>query len=85
MITGGADWDWEVLQGEIETCMKLLGVKEVSELGPKFVSTVRPVRPLRTRTYTIYDQINSRMVERDIFDGGSGLDRDGLWEARAKL
>lgn len=27
-----------VLQGEIETCMKLLGVKDVSGLGPRFVS-----------------------------------------------
>lgn len=30
-------------------------------------------------------QINSRMVERDIFDGGSGLDKNGLWVPRAKL
>ncbi|KAK1757838.1 FMN-dependent dehydrogenase-domain-containing protein [Echria macrotheca] len=61
----GVDRTFEILQGEIETCMKLLGVKEVSELGPRF--------------------INSRMVERDIFDGGAGLDRHGLWVSRAKL
>lgn len=27
-----------VLQAEIETCMRLLGVETVKELGPKFVS-----------------------------------------------
>lgn len=29
-----------VLQAEIDTCMKLLGVKEISELGPRFVSII---------------------------------------------
>ncbi|KAK3366859.1 FMN-dependent dehydrogenase-domain-containing protein [Lasiosphaeria ovina] len=61
----GVERTFEILQGEIETCMKLLGVKDVSELGPRF--------------------INSRMVERDIFDGGAGLDKAGLWTSRAKL
>ncbi|KAJ4290100.1 hypothetical protein N0V88_006606 [Collariella sp. IMI 366227] len=55
--------DFEVLQSEIETCMKMLGVKDLSELGPRF--------------------INSRAVERDIFDGGAGLDRAGLWTSPA--
>lgn len=27
-----------VLQGEIVTCMKMLGAKDLSELGPRFVS-----------------------------------------------
>lgn len=46
--------------------MKLLGVKNVSELGPRFV--------------------NTRMLERDIYDGDAGLDRTGLWTAsKAKL
>ncbi|KAK3336268.1 FMN-dependent dehydrogenase-domain-containing protein [Cercophora scortea] len=62
----GVDRTFEILQAEIDTCMKLLGVKEVSELGPRF--------------------INSRVVERDIFDGDSGLDRVGLWAPpKAKL
>jgi hypothetical protein len=31
-------------------------------------------------------QINTRAVERDIFDGEAGLDRSGLWtSSRAKL
>lgn len=33
-----------VLKGEMETCMRLLGAKNISELGPKLVSdtTSRP-------------------------------------------
>jgi hypothetical protein len=27
-----------VLKGEIETCLRLLGVEKISELGPKHVS-----------------------------------------------
>ncbi|RYP24803.1 hypothetical protein DL765_000349 [Monosporascus sp. GIB2] len=50
----------EILKAETETCMRLLGVKDVSELGPR--------------------HINSRMVERDIFDGGAGLETFGLWD-----
>ncbi|RYP76154.1 hypothetical protein DL771_001978 [Monosporascus sp. 5C6A] len=50
----------EILKAETETCMKLLGVKDVSELGPK--------------------HINTRMVERDIFDGDAGLETFGLWD-----
>ncbi|KAM7219377.1 L-lactate ferricytochrome c oxidoreductase [Rhypophila decipiens] len=61
----GVDRTFEILQGEIETCMKLLGVKKVSELGPRF--------------------INTRMVERDIFDGGAGIDKNGLWTPTPKL
>ncbi|KAL1836459.1 hypothetical protein VTJ49DRAFT_5134 [Mycothermus thermophilus] len=55
---------FEILQGEIETCMKMLGARSLSELGPRF--------------------INTRAVERDIFDGDSGLDRSGLWEPPSK-
>lgn len=59
----GVERTFEILQGEIQTCMKMMGAKDISELGPRF--------------------INSRMVERDIFDGGAGLDRTGLWTSRA--
>ncbi|KAK4131689.1 FMN-linked oxidoreductase [Trichocladium antarcticum] len=61
----GVERTFEILQGEIVTCMKMLGAKDLSELGPRF--------------------INTRMVERDIFDGGAGLDTSGLWTSRAKL
>lgn len=33
MLTEGV-----VLKGEIETCLRLLGVEKISELGPKHVS-----------------------------------------------
>ncbi|KAK4189039.1 FMN-dependent dehydrogenase-domain-containing protein [Podospora australis] len=59
----GVDRTFEILQGEIQTCMKMIGAKDISELGPRF--------------------INTRMIERDIFDGGAGLDRSGLWTSRA--
>ena len=38
----------------------------------------------RSLKLTPYRQINSRMVERDIYDGDPGLDRSGLW-TKAKL
>ncbi|KAI1640403.1 FMN-dependent dehydrogenase-domain-containing protein [Biscogniauxia mediterranea] len=50
----------EILKAETETCMKLLGVENVRQLGPR--------------------HINSRKVERDIFDGGAGLESHGLWD-----
>ncbi|KUI57836.1 Cytochrome b2, mitochondrial [Cytospora mali] len=56
---------FEILQAEVETCMRLLGAKSVDALGPKFV--------------------NSRMVERDIYDGEPNLDKNGLWENASVL
>ncbi|KAI8632244.1 mitochondrial cytochrome b2 [Xylariaceae sp. FL1651] len=56
----GVERTLEILKGETETCMKLLGVKNVSELGPK--------------------HINTRKIERDIFDGDANLETFGLWE-----
>ncbi|KAL2153862.1 hypothetical protein VTH82DRAFT_2538 [Thermothelomyces myriococcoides] len=62
----GVERTFEILQSEIETCMKMIGARSLSELGPRF--------------------INTRMVERDIFDGGAGLDMLGLESpSRAKL
>ncbi|KAF7560728.1 hypothetical protein G7046_g3416 [Stylonectria norvegica] len=60
----GVERVFEILEQETATCMRLLGVKDVSELGPKF--------------------INSRRVERDIYDGDPGLEHSGLW-TRPKL
>ncbi|KAI0600890.1 FMN-dependent dehydrogenase-domain-containing protein [Biscogniauxia sp. FL1348] len=56
----GVERVFEILKAETETCMKLLGVENVSELGPR--------------------HINTRKVERDIFDGGAGLEPHGLWD-----
>ncbi|KAK0120381.1 hypothetical protein ONS95_011781 [Cadophora gregata] len=57
--TEGVERTFEILKAETETCMRLLGVKRVSDLGPK--------------------NINSRAVERDIYDGNAGLEKLGLW------
>ncbi|KAI0008914.1 FMN-dependent dehydrogenase-domain-containing protein [Xylariaceae sp. FL0662B] len=56
----GVERTLEILRAETETCMRLLGVENVSQLGPR--------------------HINSRKVERDIFDGGAGLETFGLWD-----
>jgi len=65
----GVERVFEIFQDEIVTCMKMLGARNLSELGPHF--------------------LNTRMVERDIYDGPSNIDRLGLWEpqtpSRAKL
>ncbi|RDW74075.1 hypothetical protein BP5796_07517 [Coleophoma crateriformis] len=55
----GVERTFEILKAEIETCMRLLGVEKVSDLGPK--------------------HINSRAVERDIYDGNAGVEKLGLW------
>ncbi|PBP28276.1 L-lactate ferricytochrome c oxidoreductase [Diplocarpon rosae] len=47
----GVERTFEILQSEIETCMRLLGV----------------------------ERVNSRAVERDIYDGQAGLEKLGLW------
>ncbi|KAI0136667.1 FMN-dependent dehydrogenase [Xylariales sp. AK1849] len=60
----GVERTFEILKAEMETCMRLLGAKDVNALGPQ--------------------HINTRMVERDIYDGDAGLDTDGLW-AKSKL
>ncbi|KAI1482553.1 FMN-dependent dehydrogenase-domain-containing protein [Daldinia eschscholtzii] len=56
----GVERTLEILKAETETCMRLLGVEQVSDLGPR--------------------HINSRKVERDIFDGDAGLETFGLWD-----
>ncbi|KAI2464083.1 FMN-dependent dehydrogenase-domain-containing protein [Annulohypoxylon bovei var. microspora] len=62
----GVERTLEILKAETETCMRLLGVQNVSELGPRHV--------------------NSSKVERDIFDGGAGLETFGLWDTvKSKL
>lgn len=56
----------EILKEETETCMRLLGVEKIEELGMQY--------------------INTRSVERDIYDGPAGLERPTMWaKARAKL
>ncbi|KAI1436761.1 FMN-dependent dehydrogenase [Xylaria sp. CBS 124048] len=56
----GVERTLEILKAETETCMKLLGVKNASELSPRHV--------------------NTRKVERDIFDSEANLETPKLWE-----
>lgn len=56
--------------------MRLLGVEKVSELGPRHVSLPSAFLQLLCLTNV---QINSRAVERDIYDGDAGLQKLGLW------
>ncbi|KAL2757517.1 hypothetical protein ACRALDRAFT_2039930 [Sodiomyces alcalophilus JCM 7366] len=55
----GVERTFEILRGEIDTCVRLLGAQSIADLGPRF--------------------INTRMVEKEIFDGDPGLDKGGLW------
>ncbi|KAG6008975.1 hypothetical protein E4U21_003527 [Claviceps maximensis] len=56
----GVERMFEILQAETATCMRLLGVKTIAELGPHL--------------------INTRRVERDIYNGDAGLyPEGGLW------
>ncbi|CZT47961.1 related to L-lactate dehydrogenase [Rhynchosporium secalis] len=55
----GVERTFEILKAETDTCMRLLGVERISDLGRK--------------------HINSRAVERDIYDGDAGLEKLGLW------
>lgn len=73
-----------VLQAEMETCMRLLGAKTVAELGPRFVSSDFFFGLMSLDHTNVPLQINSRMVERDIYDGEPGLDKGGLW-TKSKL
>jgi L-lactate dehydrogenase (cytochrome) len=61
----GVERTLDILKTETETCMRLLGVERVEELGCRHV--------------------NARAVERDIFDGGVGVERTFLEQLKAKL
>lgn len=65
--------------------MRLLGAKSVNDLGPRFVSLNQLYQCcLQCHTDICY-QVNTRMVERDIYDGEPNLDRSGLWEKQAAV
>ena len=71
----GVERTFEILKAETETCMRLLGVEKVSDLGRKHVSLLPSVDMPNAHNV----QINSRAVERDIYDGHAGLEKLGLW------
>lgn len=81
-----------VLQAEVETAMRLLGAGTVAALGPKFVSRTTYLSILRapfvplpglSQFHADIHQVNTRIVERDIYDGEPNLDETGLWEEAA--
>lgn len=61
-----------VLSDETASCMRLLGAQRVEDLGPQYVRIIYSFfSPVRTDSN---EQINTRIVEQQIFDGPSGLD-----------
>ena len=62
--------------------MRLLGVEKISQLGSKHVRILYPFYHFYYGLTSM--QVNSRAVERDIYDGSAELDKLGLWE-KARL
>ncbi|KAI9759127.1 MAG: hypothetical protein M4579_002574 [Chaenotheca gracillima] len=81
---------FEILKAETETCMRLLGAQTVNDLGPKHVRNPNPMtldlgsKPSGADSST---QVNTRVVEQQIYDGPAGLEKLGLWvqATKAKL
>lgn len=59
-----------VLADESKTCMRLLGAETVDALGPQHVWPWPPYILVNTNS----SQINTRMVEQQIYDGPTGLE-----------
>ena len=69
----------EILKGEVETCMRLLGVERVDQLGLKHVSCIAQCPSFLPFTDNQTCQINTRALDRDIYDGPDGLGKMTLW------
>lgn len=69
--------------------MRLLGANSVDELGPHFVSLLYghhdPHVFVLGRMVLTSSQVNTRMLERDIYDGEPNLNKTGLWEKAALI
>lgn len=63
--------DSAVLANESRTCMQLLGVQNVGGLGPQNVGLYEPNDHSDS---ILISQINTRLVEQQIYDGPSGLE-----------
>lgn len=79
--TEGVEKVLEILKAETETCMRLLGVERVEELGLLHVSGEWTVGEYQL---TI-KQVNTRLAEYEIYDGPANIPRGIRAEARAKL
>lgn len=65
----GVERVFEILKAETETAMRLLGVEAIEELKPSHVS---PLNSVALFGVTMR-KVNSRAVERDIYDGDGNL------------
>ena len=75
-----------VLKAETETAMRLLGVEKIEQLGLQHVSDFDTDTDNILGMLTVGFQVNTRALERDIYDGPANLDRPSLWEnVRSKL
>lgn len=84
-----------VLKAEVETCMRLLGVERIDQLGPQHVSLSFPSLRLNNLFVNLMltppNQVNTRALEREIYDGPAGFGNLGLTNqqtapsARSKL
>jgi hypothetical protein len=63
--------------------MRLLGAKSIAELGPQHVCSSM-YSNLLLLLLTQRAQINTRIVEQEIYDGKPNLGSVGLW-SKAKL
>ena len=74
----------EILKAEVETAMRLLAVERVDQLGPQHVSLSfsghddRDFLSSRFADFAL-QQVNTRAVERDIYDGPTGFSKVGMW------
>lgn len=72
--------------------MRLLGAETVEELGPKHVSIFSTSSPPSTQSFSAHippsdfeakqhalSKVNTRMLERDIYDGPAGLEKLNMW------
>lgn len=81
--TAGVERVLEIIKAEVETAMRLLGVEKVEELGMQHVSEIVQWTILEHKLTVV--QINTKAVERDIYDGGAGsLEKLGMW-VKSKL
>lgn len=71
----GVERTFEILEAEMKTCMRLLGVERVDQLSMKHVSCFEFSKP----SMLTLPRINARVVEREIYDGDAGLEKFGLW------
>ena len=77
----GVERVFDILKTEVETCMRLLGVERIEELGLQHVSSAVTESAHRADIH----QVNTRLAENEIYDGPANIPRGFLAQPRAKL